>query len=196
MPNITRSAASNKSSSSSSSAASAVGVVPPAVPRSVEGVVGAAAFLQVRATQAAVIANATANDAAAVSFAHGIILDKHRTIFLQRAFGINPEGMAVDQAVLHDRLKKYKSIRTVDQYNDMVLCLPHWGEDEYLATMTSFCVSGNVFLYLNIGLRMGRHLQRHVDLTPQLILQLPMQLLVLQMLQKQIWTYVSAAVTH
>jgi hypothetical protein len=92
-----------------------VGVVPPDVPRSVEGSVGAAAFLQVRATQAAAIANAAANDAAAVSSAHNIILDKHRTMFLQRAFGINPDGTAVDQAVLPGRLKKYKSIKTVDQ---------------------------------------------------------------------------------
>jgi hypothetical protein len=57
-------------------------------------------------------------------------------------------------------------------------------------------VSGNVFRYLNLGLRMGRHLQQHVGLTPQLILQLPLQLLLLRMLQKQIWTYASAAVTH
>ncbi len=27
----------------------------------------------------------------------------------------------------------YKSVKTVDQCNDMVLCLTHWGEDEYLA---------------------------------------------------------------
>jgi hypothetical protein len=98
-----------------------VGVVPPAIPRSVEGAVGAAAFLQVRATQAAVIATAAANDAAAVSTAHGIIINKHRTMFLQCAFGINPDGTAVDQAVLSDHLKKYKSIKTVDQYSDMVL---------------------------------------------------------------------------
>ncbi len=111
----TRSAASNKSSSLSSSAASAVGVVPPAIPRSIEGTVGAAAFLQVRATQAAAIANAAANDAAAVSSAHGIILDKHCTMFFQRALGINPDGTAVDQAVLPNCLKKYKSIKTVNQ---------------------------------------------------------------------------------
>jgi hypothetical protein len=119
MSNITMSATSNKLSSLSSSAASAVGVVPLAVPRSVEGAVGAAAFLQVRATRAAAIATAAANDAAAVSSAHGIILDKHRTMFLQRAFSINLDGTAVDQAVLPDRLKKYKSIKTVDQYNAM-----------------------------------------------------------------------------
>ena len=107
--------------------------MPPAVPKSVEGAVGAAASLQVRATQAAAIANAAANDAVAVSSAHGIILDKHRTMFLQRAFGINPDGTAVDQALLPDYLKKYKSVKIVDQYNDMVLCLTHWGEDEYLA---------------------------------------------------------------
>jgi hypothetical protein len=135
MSSITRSATSNDSSSSSSSAASTVGVVPPAVPRSVEGMVGAAAFLKVRATQAAAIANTAANDAAAVSSAHGIILNKHCTMFLQRAFGINPDGTALDQAVLPDCLKKYKSVKTVDQYNDMVLCLTHWGEDEYLAAV-------------------------------------------------------------
>jgi hypothetical protein len=65
-----------------------------------------------------------------------------------------------------------------------------------IATTTSFCVSGNVFRYLNLGQRMGRLLQHHVDLTPQLMLQLPLQLLLLLMLQKQIWTYASAAVTH
>ncbi len=119
MSNITRSATSNKSSSSSSSAASAVRVVPPAVPRSVEDAVGAAAFLQVRANQAAAIAYAAANDAAAVSSAAGIILNKHCTMFLQRAFGINPDDLAVDQAVLPNCLKKYKSVKTVKQYNDM-----------------------------------------------------------------------------
>jgi hypothetical protein len=133
MSNITRSATSNDSSSLSSSAASMVGVVPPAVPSSVEGAVGAAAFLQVRATQAAAIANAAANDAAAVNSAHGIILNKHCTMFLRCAFDINPDGTALDQAVLPDHLKTYKSVKTIDQYNDIVLCLTHWGEEEYLA---------------------------------------------------------------
>jgi hypothetical protein len=107
--NITMSGTSIKSSSLSSSA---VGVVPPAVPRSIEGAVGAAAILQVWVNQAAVIANATAN---AVSSAHSIIPKKHCTMFLQRAFGINPDGTAVDQAVLPNRLKKYKSVKTVEQ---------------------------------------------------------------------------------
>jgi hypothetical protein len=49
------------------------------------------------------------------------------------AFGIKLNGMAVDQAQLPNRLKKYKSVKTVDQYNNMVRCLSHWGEDEYLA---------------------------------------------------------------
>jgi hypothetical protein len=133
MSNITRSATSNNSSSLSSSAASAVGVVPPAIPSFVKGAVGAAAFLQVHATQAAVIATAAANDAAAVSSAHNIIIDKHCTMFLQCASGIKPNGMAVDQALLPNHLKKYKSVKTVDKYNNMVWCLSHWGEDEYLA---------------------------------------------------------------
>ncbi len=108
--------------------------MPPAIPSSVQGTVGAATFLQVHATQAAVIATTAANDAAAVSSAHNIIIDKHRTMFLQHAFGIKLNGMAVDQALLPNCLKKYKSVKTVDQYNDMVRCLSHWGEDEYLAT--------------------------------------------------------------
>jgi hypothetical protein len=92
-------------------------------------VVGAATFHQVCATQAAAIATAAANDAAAVSFAHNIIIDKHCAIFLQCVFGIKPNGMAVDQALLPDCLKKYKSIKTVDQYNNMVRCFSHWGDD-------------------------------------------------------------------
>jgi hypothetical protein len=133
MSNITRSATSNNSSSLSSSAASMVGVVPPAIPSSVQVAVVAAVFLQVRGTQAAVIATAAANDAAAISSAHNIIIVKHPTMFLQRDFGIKPNGTAVDQALLPNCLKKYKSIKTVDQYNNMAQCLSHWGEDEYLA---------------------------------------------------------------
>jgi hypothetical protein len=133
MSNITWSATSNDSSSLSSSAASAVGVVPLAIPNSVQVAVGAATFLQVRATQAAAIATAAANDAAAVSSAHNVIIDKHCTMFLQCAFGIMPDGMAVDQALLPNQLKKYKSVKTVDQYNNIVRCLSHCGEDEYLA---------------------------------------------------------------
>jgi hypothetical protein len=85
MSNITRSTTSNDSSSSSSSAAAAVQVVPPAIPNFIEGVVGAAAFLQAHASQAAAIATAASNDAAAVDTAHAIIIKKHRTMFLQHA---------------------------------------------------------------------------------------------------------------
>jgi hypothetical protein len=134
MSNITRSTTSNNSSSPSSLAASAVWVVPPAIPNPIKGAVGAAAFHQARASQAAVIATAAANYAAAINTAHAIIIEKHCTMFLQQAFGINPDGIAiVDQALLPNCVKKYKSVKTVDQYNDMVRCLTHWGDDEYLA---------------------------------------------------------------
>jgi hypothetical protein len=56
-------------------------------------------------------------------------------MFLQRAFGINPNGMAVDQAPLPNHIKKYKSVKIIDQYNNMVQCLTHWGDDEYLAAV-------------------------------------------------------------
>jgi hypothetical protein len=81
---------------SSSSAASAVREVPPAIHNPVQGAVGAAALLQARASRAAVIATTAANDAAAFSSTHYIIINKHCTMFLQRAFGINPDGAAVD----------------------------------------------------------------------------------------------------
>ncbi len=128
MSDLTHSVVSNLTMSGtsiqlSSLSSSAVGVVPPAVPRSVKGAVGATTILQVQANQAAVIASAAANDAAAVSSAHTVTLEKHRTMFLQHAFGINPDGTAVDQAVLPDHLKKYKSVKTIEQYNNMVLCL-------------------------------------------------------------------------
>jgi hypothetical protein len=138
MSNITRSTTSNNLSSLSSSAASVVGVVPPAVPNSIEGVVGAAVFLRVRATQAAAIATAAANDAAAVSSTNNIIIDKHHTMLVQHVFGIKPNGTAVDQDLLHDHLKKNKFVKTVDQYNDMVWCLSHWGDDEYLAAALEY----------------------------------------------------------
>ncbi len=80
--------------------------MPPAIPNSVEGTVGAAAFLQAHATQAAAIATTAANNAAAISSTHNIIIDKHCKMFLQRAFGIKPNGTAVDQALLPDHLKK------------------------------------------------------------------------------------------
>jgi hypothetical protein len=54
-------------------------------------------------------------------------------MFFQRVFSIKPNGMAVDQALLPNCLKKYKSVKTGDQYNNMVWCLSHWGKDEYLA---------------------------------------------------------------
>ncbi len=60
------------------------------------------------------IATAAANDAAAVRSTENIIIDKHCTMFLQCVFGIKPNGTAVDQALLPDCLKKYKSVKTVD----------------------------------------------------------------------------------
>jgi hypothetical protein len=54
-------------------------------------------------------------------------------MFLQHAFGINPNGTVVDQALLPNCIKKYKSVKSIDQYNNMVWCLTHWGDNEYLA---------------------------------------------------------------
>ncbi len=134
MSNISQSTTTNYSSSTSSSAASALWVVPPAIPYPIKGAVGASSFLQAGASQAAAIATAATNDAAAVNTAHAFNIKKHCTIFLQQAFGIHPNGTAiVDQALLPKHVEKYKSVKTVDQYNNMVQCLTHLRDDEYLA---------------------------------------------------------------
>jgi hypothetical protein len=41
-------------------------------------------------------------------------------MFLQRVFGINPDGRAItDASMLPGKLNKYKSVKTVEQYKEM-----------------------------------------------------------------------------
>ncbi len=54
-------------------------------------------------------------------------------MFLQRAFGINPDGTAItDASMLPGKLKKYKSVKTVKQYEDIIRVLNNWGDNVVL----------------------------------------------------------------
>ena len=65
-------------------------------------------------------AREAAADAQDFSNAHASIVAKHRKMFLQRAFGINPDGTAItDASMLPGKLNKYKSVKTVEQYKEM-----------------------------------------------------------------------------
>ncbi len=105
-----------------------------------DGVVGpilalkqrAATFLQ-RVIQAAAVARDAAADAADINNAHATIVSQHRKMFLARAFGINPNGTAItDPSLLPEKLKAYKSVKSVEQYNYIIEVLSNWGDDAVL----------------------------------------------------------------
>lgn len=122
------------SSSTSSSSASSAGARP--VPGTIlqrQELSGPRALLQQRAQEAAAVAREAAADAAALNNAHDVIEAKHRQMFLQRAFGINPDGTPIVGHAVTGSMKTYKSVKSVQQYEDNVRILTHWGDDAALA---------------------------------------------------------------
>ncbi len=80
----------------------------------------AATLLQC-AIQAAAVARDAAADAADINNDHATIVAQHRKMFLARAFGINPDGTCiVDPSLLPEKLKTYKSFKSVEQYNYII----------------------------------------------------------------------------
>jgi hypothetical protein len=54
-------------------------------------------------------------------------------MFLARAFGINPDGTAItDPSLLPEKLKTYKSVKSVKQYNYIIEVLSNWGDNAVL----------------------------------------------------------------
>ncbi len=102
--------------------------------------VGPIAALQQRAAtllqcaiQAAAVARDAAADAADINNAHATIVAQHRKMFLARAFGINPDGTAItDPSLLPEKLKTYKSVKSVEQYNYIIEVFSNWGDDAVL----------------------------------------------------------------
>ncbi len=91
------------------------------------------ATLLQRVIQAAAVARDAAADAADINNAHAYVVAQHRKMFLARAFGINPDGTPIiDPSLLPERLKTYKSIKTVEQYNYIIEVLTNWGDDASL----------------------------------------------------------------
>ncbi len=83
-----------------------------------------AATLSQCAIQAAAVARDAAADAVDINNAHATIVTQHRKMFLARAFGINPDGTAItDPSLLPEKLKAYKSVESVEQYNYIIKVL-------------------------------------------------------------------------
>ncbi len=65
--------------------------------------------------------------------AHDVIEAKHRKILLQKAFGINPDGTPIVAQGETVSTKTYKSVKSVQQHEDIIHILTHWGDDAALA---------------------------------------------------------------
>jgi hypothetical protein len=97
-----------------------------------------AATLLQRAHQAAVIARDAVADAADINNAHAIIVAQHRKMFLGRAFGIDPDGTPItNPSLLPEKLKTYKSVKSVEQYNYIIEVLTNWGDDNVLNSLSA-----------------------------------------------------------
>jgi hypothetical protein len=101
-----------------------------------DGAVGPIATLEQRAAtllqrtiQAAAVARSVAADAADINNAHATIVAQHHKMFLACAFGINPDGTAItDPSLLPEKLKTYKSVKSIEQYNCIIEVLTNWGD--------------------------------------------------------------------
>jgi hypothetical protein len=133
-------------SNTSSASTSSSGGVPP-IPNPIEGcpIKGGAplgpiaaleqsvAILSERAVQAEHVAREVAADAQEMKNAHATIVSQHWKMFLQTAFGINPDGTPItDLSLCPDKLKKYNSVKSVEQYNNMINIITNWEDDAVL----------------------------------------------------------------
>ncbi len=71
-------------------------------------------------------------DAVDINNAHNVILSQHRKMFLASAFGINPDGTPIDPSLLPQKLKTYKSVKSVEQYKYIIKILKNWGDDAFI----------------------------------------------------------------
>jgi len=83
-------------------------------------------MLSQRADEAAAFAREAVTDALDFSNAHASIIDKDRKMFLQRAFGIAPDGTVTELK------KEFKSAKTYEKYNDMIHVMSNWGDTAFL----------------------------------------------------------------
>ncbi len=80
-----------------------------------------AAILSQRTVQAERVARESAADAQEMKNAHATIVSQHQKMFLQTAFGTNPNGTPItDPSLCPDKLKKYNAVKSVEQYNEII----------------------------------------------------------------------------
>jgi len=117
------------------SGSSGINVAPTAIPTSIAAqprggpiafLEDRAAMLSQRADEAAAFAREAVTDARDFSNAHASIIDKHRKMFLQCAYGIAPDGTVTELK------KEFKSVKTYKKYNDMIHVISNWGDTAFL----------------------------------------------------------------
>ncbi len=67
-----------------------------------------------------------------INNAHNVILSQHRKMFLASTLRINPNGTSIAPSLLPQKLKRYKSVKSIAQYNYIIELLKNWGDDTFL----------------------------------------------------------------
>jgi hypothetical protein len=64
------------------------------------------------------------------------LVQMHHRLFLRKAFGINPNGTPIAniKEFNDEPPKVYRSVKSFEQYNNIVRILTYWGDDTFLAT--------------------------------------------------------------
>jgi hypothetical protein len=99
-----------------------------------------ASILSQKVDEAAAFAREAAADAQDFNNDHASIVAKHhKEMFLQRAFDINLDRSVITNvSTLPEKLKKYKSVKSVEQYIDMIhVIITNWGDKAVLKEASS-----------------------------------------------------------
>jgi hypothetical protein len=97
---------------------------------------GALGAARQREAHAHALAADATQDANVTETALSALRAKHKKIFLMKAFGINPDGTKiVDPSLVPENIPSYRSVKSVEQYTEMVYILSNWGDDEMLALL-------------------------------------------------------------
>ena len=100
-------------------------------------------YLNSRARHAANVAIAAAEIATDVGEAHKTLIENHRRLFLENAFGLNVDGTSLGEDFIPK--KQFRSVKSVEQYEQMVRILSRWGDDEFVKNASAKCDAANDF---------------------------------------------------
>jgi hypothetical protein len=93
-----------------------------------------------------------AADAQEMRKAYATIVSQHQKMFLQTAFGINPNGTPItNPSLCPDKLKKYNSVKSVEKYNEMINIITKWGDGLFsgsvlLGTLYLSAIGGSTWI--------------------------------------------------